>query len=54
MKRKIQAATDTQLLTQCGVKHGDTLYLGNKDVVMTSVVELQKQEEQRAEALKRL
>jgi len=52
-KKKV-TATDKQLLTQAGLKHGDMLYIGNKDVVMTNVQEQAKIEEQKAEALKRL
>lgn len=35
-----------------GVKHGDTLYIGNSDVVMTSVIEQKKVDAAKAEAAK--
>jgi len=35
-----------------GVKHGDTLYIGNSDVVMTSVIEQKKADAAKAEAAK--
>jgi predicted lysophospholipase L1 biosynthesis ABC-type transport system permease subunit len=40
MKKKIVAA-DSMLLIKAGIKHGDMIYIGNQDVVMTSVVEAQ-------------
>lgn len=33
-----------------GVKHGDTVYIGNTDVVMTSVIEQKKIDAAKAEA----
>jgi len=41
------------LLSAAGIKHGDTLFIGNQDVVMTSVVQQEKQEQDREAALKR-
>lgn len=36
LKKRIDG-TDMQLLTALGLKHGNNLYIGNKDVVMQSV-----------------
>ena len=52
MRKKYQAP-DSQLLSAAGIKHGDTLFIGNQDVVMTSVVQQEKQEQDREAALKR-
>ena len=53
LRKKVFGA-DANLLTQIGLKHGDTIYVGNKDVVMTGVAAAIEKEKQHEEALKRL
>lgn len=52
--RKKYDAPDKQLLAAAGIKHGDTLYIGNKDVVMNSVLESEAAEKKKADALARM
>lgn len=43
--KKVIKGQDQHLLTQLGIKHGDMLYLANKNVEMASVIEEQKKAE---------
>lgn len=39
------------MLAAVGIKHGDTLYIGNSEVVMTSVIEQQKMDAAKQERI---